>query len=144
MWLALSPRREVPVAGFPIRTGQGEPSQLLAFSLRGLSFSGDFDELQTKQIRIRGLWLFYDLGSEAWPGTFTLRVDSRVDAPKRTLALRKVTALKVEAVSGYRGKGLSNFSLTLSQNDWFREDNDSNGKEKLLFRVRTELHNAAK
>lgn len=91
-----------------------------------------------------GSWLFHDLGSEAWPGTFTLRVDYRVDAPKRTLTLRKVTALKVEAVSGYRRKGLSNFSLTLSQNDWFREDNDSNGKEKLLFRVRTELHNSAK
>lgn len=66
----------------------------------------------------------------------------RVDSPTqgRTLTGRKVTALKEEAVSGYRGKGLSNFSLTLSQNDWLREDNGCNGKEEL----RTELHNSAK
>lgn len=50
VWFALFPRREVRVAGFPIRTGQGERSQLRAFPLRGLSFSGDSDALQTKQI----------------------------------------------------------------------------------------------
>lgn len=97
------------------------------FFLRGFSFCGDPDSLQAKRIRIRGCSV--TCGWRIGLASSTVRL-GEAKAPTVGRVLTPPKNRGSEGVNSWlQGKALK-FSLTVGQNDGFREDNGSHSKKK--------------